>query len=71
MAACCAHHVAEALPLLGLTAAAAFLAQWKIPFMVAGLLTNLAGIAVMLRVIFKERQHAMPQAFTPSPEVNV
>ena len=61
MVACCAHHVADAaaaVPLVGLTAAATFLATWKIPFMVVGLLTNLIGIAVMLREIFKARRHA-------------
>src|SRR5688572_26996951 len=48
MVACCVHHLADVLPLLGLTAAATFLAEWKVPFMVAGLLTNLLGIGVML-----------------------
>lgn len=51
MVACCAHHVADVLPILGLSAAAAFLAEWKIPFLVVGLLTNLAGIAIMLRAL--------------------
>ena len=59
MVACCAHHVADVLPLVGLTAAATFLANWKIPFMVVGLLTNLIGIAVMLREILKARRHAI------------
>jgi len=59
MVACCAHHIADALPLLGLTAAATFLANWKIPFMIVGLISNLIGIAVMLRTIYKERQRAM------------
>ena len=58
MVACCAHHVADALPLVGLTAAATFLVNWKIPFMVVGLLTNLIGIAVMLREILRARRHA-------------
>jgi hypothetical protein len=49
MVACCAHHVADVLPILGLSAAAAFLAQWKVPFLAVGLVTNLIGIAVMLR----------------------
>ncbi|MBM4423220.1 MAG: hypothetical protein FJ030_07485 [Chloroflexi bacterium] len=61
MVACCAHHVADVLPLVGLTAAATFLANWKIPFMVIGLLTNLIGIAVMLRVIHEERTLAVAQ----------
>lgn len=57
MVACCAHHVADALPILGLSAAAAFLAQWRVPFMVIGLMTNLIGIGVMLRALLKSRQH--------------
>ena len=61
MVACCAHHVADVLPLVGLTAAATFLANWKIPFMVVGLLTNLIGIAIMLREILKARWHAIAQ----------
>ena len=59
MVACCAHHVADVLPLMGLTAAATFLANWKIPFMVVGLLTNLIGIAILLRGIFRARRHAV------------
>ena len=58
MVACCAHHVADVLPLVGLTAAATFLANWKIPFMIVGLLTNLIGIAVMIRTILNARQQA-------------
>jgi hypothetical protein len=58
MVACCLHHAAEVLPLLGLTAAAAFLAEWKVPFMLVGLATNGLGIGVMLRQVFKARRHA-------------
>ena len=68
MVACCAHHVADVLPVLGLTAAATFLANWKVPFMVLGLLTNVIGIAVMLRVIQKERRHAFLYAAPVSAE---
>lgn len=57
MVACCAHHVADVLPLLGLTAAATFLANWKVPFMIAGLLTNLIGITFMIREILRARRH--------------
>ena len=64
MVACCAHHVADVLPLVGLTAAATFLANWKIPFMVVGLLTNLIGIAVMLREIVRARRHAVAHLST-------
>ena len=62
MVACCAHHVADVLPLLGLTAAATFLANWKIPFMILGLTMNLIGILIMLREIRKARRHAIVNA---------
>ena len=56
MVACCAHHVTDVLPILGLTAAAAFLAEYHIPFMLIGLGTTLIGIAVMLVILLKERR---------------
>jgi len=64
MVACCAHHAAEVLPLIGLTAAATFLANWKGPFVVVGLTMNLAGIMFMLREIRKARGHAVHQALS-------
>ena len=64
MVACCAHHVTDVLPLVGLTAAATFLANWKIPFMIVGLLTNLIGIIVMLRIIYQERRRATARLAT-------
>ena len=61
MVACCAHHVADVLPILGLTAAAAFLAEYRIAFMVVGLGMTFLGIVVMLTILFKERRKAMQQ----------
>jgi hypothetical protein len=57
MVACCAHHVADVLPLLGLSAAASFLAAYKIPFMLFGLAMNLIGIVVIVRAIRQEQRH--------------
>jgi hypothetical protein len=57
MVACCAHHVADVLPLLGLSAAASFLAAYKIPFMLVGLGMNLIGIVVILRTIRRAQRH--------------
>jgi hypothetical protein len=51
MVACCAHHVADVLPVLGLSAAATVLANWKIPFLALALATNLAGIAIARRAL--------------------
>ncbi len=59
MVACCAHHVTDVLPILGLTAAAAFLAEYRIAFMLVGLGTTVLGIVVMLVILFKERRKAV------------
>ncbi len=59
MIACCAHHVSDVLPLVGLTAASAFLAQYRTTFMLIGLVTTLTGIVVMLAILMKERRRAM------------
>jgi len=56
MVACCAHHVTDVLPILGLTAAATFLAKFQRLFMLAGLGTTLVGIAVMLVILIRERR---------------
>lgn len=56
MVACCAHHVTDVLPVLGLTAAATFLAQYRTSFMLVGLATTLVGIGVMITILFKERR---------------
>ncbi len=58
MVACCAHHVADVLPILGLSAAAGFLAEYQTQFMAAGLGTTLIGIAVMLTILVRERRKA-------------
>lgn len=66
MVACCAHHVTDVLPILGLTAAATFLAQYRIAFMLVGLGTTLVGITVMLVILVKERRKAA-QMMSTSP----
>jgi len=59
MVACCAHHVADVLPILGLTAAAAFLADYQLAFMLLGLGTTIIGIIVMLVILFRARRKAL------------
>jgi hypothetical protein len=78
MVACCAHHLTDVLPLVGLTAAAMFLAQWKVPFMLVGLGSNLVGIGIMLRQVVRARRHARacaaltePVAPAPTPACHV
>ena len=64
MVACCAHHAADILPILGLTAAATFLAQYRTAFMVVGLVSNLIGIAVILGILLRARNHAVQMLTT-------
>lgn len=59
MVACCAHHVTDVLPILGLTAAATFLAKYRLAFMIVGLGTNVLGIATMLFILIRERKRVM------------
>ncbi|MCF7805239.1 MAG: hypothetical protein K9N46_13330 [Candidatus Marinimicrobia bacterium] len=51
MIACCAHHVTDVLPILGLGAAAMFLTQYQTPFILLGVFSNLVGITIMLHLI--------------------
>lgn len=67
MVACCAHHVADVLPILGLTAAAAFLAEYRTAFMLFGLGTTALGIFVMVVILYRERRKAM-SLLIPIPE---
>lgn len=55
MVACCAHHLADVLPILGISGAAIFLTQYRRPFLVLGLAINLLGIAYMLNVLKKQK----------------
>ncbi len=49
MLACCAHHLTDFLPLLGLSGAAIFLVQYQKPLLILGVVINLLGLAYMLK----------------------
>lgn len=53
MIACCLHHLVDVLPLMGLAAAAVFLIQYQLLFIIVGVLSNLIGITIMLEIIQK------------------
>ncbi|MDP3995754.1 MAG: hypothetical protein Q8P74_00705, partial [bacterium] len=53
MIACCLHHLADVLPLIGLAAAAVFLTQYQLWFIFLGILSNVIGIVIMLEIIQK------------------
>ncbi len=55
MVLCCLHHVTDAIPILGLSAAALFLTQYQTLFLFLGVLSNIVGIAMMLEIIQKHQ----------------
>lgn len=57
MLACCAHHVADVLPIVGLSGLAVFLVEFRTPLMLLGIATNLVGIAAMVRELRRARGH--------------
>lgn len=56
MLACCAHHLAELLPIVGLSGAAIFLNAYKTPFLWLGIVMNLAGVVYLLRKVLRQRR---------------
>ena len=55
MAACCAHHITDFLPILGLSFAAVFLVKYQLLFIMFGVVSNLFGIIMMLGIIQKHK----------------
>jgi hypothetical protein len=58
MLACCAHHLTEVLPIIGLSGAAVFLNLYKTPMLWLGIGMNLVGIVYLLRQIRRQRRLA-------------
>lgn len=70
MVACCLHHAADVLPVLGISAAATFLARYQRPFMRLSLVINLIAISVMVVVLYREWKRVHPSAdLEPALEV--
>lgn len=53
MIACCAHHLIDVLPILGLSALFLFFAEYQMFFIILGVGTNALGIIFMLEIIKK------------------
>jgi hypothetical protein len=51
MVACCAHHLADILPFLGISALGILFAKYQTVFLLAGILSNILGISYMLMLI--------------------
>lgn len=69
MLACCAHHLADVLPVVGLSGAAILLNEFKTPLALVGLAMNAAGVVYMGRHVRRTRQAlaaAPPDAAAPA-----
>jgi len=58
MAACCAHHLTDVLPFIGISGAALFLNEYRIPLMVLGVASNAVGIAMTIRVMRRHKNYS-------------
>ncbi len=56
MVACCAHHLTDVLPLLGASAAAVFLSEYRTQLLWLGIAANAAGTAYLLRLLLRHRR---------------
>src|SRR3990170_3130662 len=54
MLACCAHHVSDVMPILGLSGATVFLSDYRLLFMGSGLAVNALGVGFMLLLLKRE-----------------
>lgn len=55
MVACCAHHAADFLPLLGFSALSLFLVNYQKPLLILSLTLNILGILLMLRKLLASK----------------
>jgi hypothetical protein len=58
MLACCAHHIADIAPLVGVNLAATFLATYRVPFMAVGIAVNVVAIGITVRKLREEARLA-------------
>ena len=58
MLACCAHHLTDLLPILGVSGAAIFLSAYRTPLLWVGIGMNLAGVVYLARQVARQRRLA-------------
>ena len=56
MLACCAHHLVDLLPLVGLSAAAVFLNVYKTPLFLVAIAMNVIGVVVIAHQLRRARR---------------
>lgn len=68
MIACCAHHVADVLPIIGLSGIAFFLTEYQVWFIILGIISNAAGIIYISKQI-KTIRHTLNLRFPAELQV--
>lgn len=63
MVACCVHHLTDVLPFIGASTAAFLLAKYQIWFIILAVVSNILGIAIMLRIIYKNKLYTNNNSF--------
>jgi hypothetical protein len=58
MLACCAHHLVDILPIIGISGAAIFLNAYKTPLLWLGIVMNLVGVGYLVYKIREQRRMA-------------
>ena len=71
MAACCAHHVTDFLPILGLSAAALFLTKYQTFFILFGIVSNVVGVLIMLSTIQTHKLYDTQSKFRKIMQINM
>lgn len=49
MVACCAHHIADLAPIIGISGVAVFLTDYRTPIMIVGIAVNALGVVLATR----------------------
>lgn len=60
MVACCAHHVADLAPLIGVSGLAVFLTTYRVPIMLVGIAVNAVGVTAAIRRLRHTSVQSLP-----------
>ncbi|MDO8537611.1 MAG: hypothetical protein Q7S21_01880 [archaeon] len=71
MIACCAHHLTDVLPVLGLIGISVFLTQYQAFFILLGILSNFVGIILMMSIIQKHKLYENCAIFSKLEKINL
>src|SRR3990167_1469464 len=71
MLACCAHHISDVIPIIGISAATIFFNKYQILFIIIGVLSNIIGITYMLKIIQKHNLYTKKENIYKLMSINL